>query len=137
MRDTFRFIFNQIWGEKMANINKELQTANGKIAPQFLDESIGESGEFVIAKGSDGAPYYRARGTIGMEAWEGSANITKTFTTNRYGFSVVNDGTADLTFTINTQTRKVKPGEAYSSLFEPFTTVTIAASSAYRAEVMR
>lgn len=114
--------------------NKDLKLANGKIGPQFFDETIDDWG---FAKGSDGAPYYRARGTIGMEAWEGSSNITQTFSDNRYGFSVVNDGTADLTFTINTQTRKVKPGEAYSSLFEPFTTVTITATSAYRAEVMR
>lgn len=118
----------------MAANNKDLKTANGKIAPQFYDESIDD---YVIAKGSDGAPYYRARGTIAMEAWEGTANITKTFTSNRYGFSIVNDGTADLTFTINSQTRKVKPGEPYNALFEPFTSVTITATSAYRAEVLR
>jgi hypothetical protein len=118
----------------MAGEDKDLKMAKGKIAPQFYDESVGE---YVIAKGSDGAPYYRARGTIAMEAWEGSANITKTFTDKRYGFSVMNDGTANLTFTINTQTRTVKPGEAYSALFEPFTTVTIAATTAYRAEVLR
>lgn len=114
--------------------NKDLKTANGKMAPQFFDE---KKDEWELAKGEDGAPYYRARGTIAMEAWEGSANITKTFDSNRYGFSVMNDGTADLTFTINSQTRTVKPGEAYSALFEPFTSVTIAANSAYRAEVLR
>jgi hypothetical protein len=118
----------------MAGEDKDLKTAKGKIAPQFYDEI---AGDYVIAKGSDGAPYYRARGTIAMEAWEGSANITSTFTDNRYGFSVVNDGTADLTFTINSQTRKVKPGENYYALFEAFTTVTITATSAYRAEVLR
>jgi hypothetical protein len=118
----------------MAGEDKDLKTAKGKIAPQFYDET---AGDYVIAKGSDGAPYYRARGTIAMEAWEGAANITKTFTDNRYGFSVVNDGTVDLTFTINSQTRKVKPGENYYALFEAFTTVTIAATSSYRAEVLR
>jgi hypothetical protein len=118
----------------MAGEDKDLKMAKGKIAPQFYDET---AGDYIIAKGSDGAPYYRARGTIAMEAWEGSANITKTFTDNRYGFSVVNDGTADLTFTINSQTRKVKPGENYYALFEAFTTVTIAATSSYRAEVLR
>lgn len=118
----------------MAANNKDLKLANGKMAPQFFDDTLDD---YVIAKGSDGAPFYRARGTIAMEAWEGSANITQTYTTNRYGFSVINDGTADLTFIINTQTRKVKVGEAYSALFEPFTTVTINATSAYRAEVLR
>lgn len=114
--------------------NKDLKLANGKIGPQFFDE---KKDEWELAKGEDGAPYYRERGSIAMEAWEGSANITQTFTSNRYGFSVVNDGTADLTFTINGQTRTVKPGESYSALFEPFTSVTINATSVFRAEVLR
>lgn len=118
----------------MAADNKKLKTAAGDIAPQFYDETLDD---YVIAKGSDGAPFYRARGSIAMEAWEGSANTTQTFTSNRYGFSIVNDGTADLTFTINAQTRKVKVGESYSALFEPFTSVTINATSAFRAEVLR
>jgi hypothetical protein len=114
--------------------SKDLKTANGKIGPQFFNEDIDD---WEFATGSNGVPHYRAQGTIAMEAWEGSANITKTFSSNRYGFSVVNDGTSNLTFTINTQTRTVKPGEAYSSLFEAFTQVVINATSAYRAEVMR
>jgi hypothetical protein len=118
----------------MAAEDKDLKTAKGKIAPQFYDEVIGD---YVIAKGGDGVPYYRARGTIAMESWEGSAISTQTFSTSRYGFSVSNDGTADLTFTINSQTRKVKPGEVYSALFDAFTTVTITATSAFRAEVLR
>lgn len=96
-----------------------------------------DTDQYEVLEGANGGPYYTHRGTIAMEAWEGSANITKSFANNRYGFSVINDGTADLTFTINAQTRTVKPGEAYSALFEPFTTVTINATSAYRAEVLR
>jgi hypothetical protein len=118
----------------MAADNKKLKTAMGEIAPQFYDET---ADDYVIAKGSDGAPYYRARGTIAMESWEGSSNITQTFPDSRYGFSVVNDGTSDLTFTINGQTRKVKVGESYSALFQPFTSVNVNATSAYRAEVLR
>jgi hypothetical protein len=118
----------------MAADTKKLKLAMGEVAPQFYDETIDD---YVIAKGSDGAPYYRARGSIAMEAWEGSSNTTQTFTDSRYGFSVVNDGTTDLTFTINGQTRKVKVGESYSALFQPFTSVTINATSAYRAEVLR
>lgn len=114
--------------------NRDLKTANGKIAPQFYDEDIDE---YVIAKGENGAPFYRARGTIAMEAWEGNTNETKSFTGERWGFSIVNDGTADLTFTINGQTRKVLPGEGYNALFEPFTSVFINAASPYRAEVLR
>ncbi|MBT2727827.1 hypothetical protein J7E63_12850 [Bacillus sp. ISL-75] len=117
----------------MAGEDKDLKRAKDKIAPQFFDETIGD---WVLAQGSDGAAYFRARGTIAMEAWTDTAPIT-TFPSNRYGFSIVNDGTADLNFTINDQTRKVKPGEGYSALFEAFTSVTIAATTAYRAEVLR
>jgi hypothetical protein len=114
--------------------NRSLKIANGQIAPQFFDE---QKDEYSIAKGDNGTPFYRARGTIAMESWEGSADVTNTFDSNRYGFSVVNDGTADLTFIINEQTRRVKPGEGYNALFEPFTNVSIIATSPYRAEVLR
>jgi hypothetical protein len=117
----------------MAANNKDLQTANGKIAPQFYDASLDA---YVIAQGDNGTPFYRARGTVAMEAWTNVSPIT-TFPDNRYGFSIVNDGTADLTFTINTFTRTVKVGEAYSALFDPFTSLTITATGAYRAEVLR
>lgn len=118
----------------MPENTNDLKQANGKPAPQYWDEDIAD---YAYLKGVMGGPYYTHRGTVAMEAWEGSVNETKTFTSNRYGFSVMNDGTADLTFTINGQTRKVKPGEAYSALFQPFTSVTITASTPYRAEVLK
>lgn len=117
----------------MSANNKDLQTANGKIAPQFYDE---DADLYQIAKGSDGAPIFQMRGTIAMEAWDNTAPIT-TFPSNRYGFSIVNDGTADLTFTINSTTRKVKSGESYEAKFPGFTTLSITATSAYRAEVYK
>lgn len=107
---------------------------SGNPVPQHFNEDIDD---YEPIEGKYGSYYMFQRGTIAMESWEGSANITKTFDSIRYGFSVLNDGTTDFTFTINGQTRKVKPGEAYSALFEPFTTVTITATSAYRAEVLR
>lgn len=113
--------------------NKDLQVANGKIAPQFYDQTLDQ---YVIAQGDNGTPFYRARGTIAMEAWTNAAPIT-TFPSARYGFSIINDGTADLTFTINSYTRTVKVGESYSALFDAFTSLTINATGAYRAEVLR
>lgn len=112
----------------------DIPLVNGKPAPTYKND---KTGEWELIEGTFGGPYYTHRGTVAMEAWEGSANITKTFTEDRYGFSVVNDGTADLTFTIGDQTRRVKPGEFYNALFEPFTTLTINATSAYRAEVLK
>jgi hypothetical protein len=113
--------------------NKDLKLANGKIAPQFYDEVLDD---YVIAHGENGAPYYRARGSIAMESWT-EANPMTSFPSLRYGFSIVNDGTADLSFTINGYTRTVRPGEGYNALFEPFKSLTINATSAYRAEVLR
>jgi hypothetical protein len=118
----------------MAWMDKALKRVGNMIMPQFFNDNLND---FEVQKGENGAAFYITRGTIAMESWEGSANITKTFTSNRYGFSIVNDGTANLTFTINTQTRTVKPGENYHALFEPFTSVVITATSAYRAEVLR
>lgn len=116
------------------NTKDVLKDGGGKPTPVYFNK---ETDQYEVLEGTLGGPYYTHRGTVAMEAWEGSTTITKTFSSNRYGFSIVNDGTADLTFTINSQTRKVKPGEAYSSLFEPFTTLTITATSAYRAEVLK
>ena len=122
-----------IWGDEMAANNKDLQTANGKIAPQFYDANLDA---YVIAQGDNGTPFYRARGTVAMEAWTNAAPIT-TYPSARYGFSIINDGTADLTFTINGNTRTVKPGENYNALFDAFTSLSISATGAYRAEVLR
>lgn len=113
--------------------NKDLKLANGKIAPQFYDPILDD---YVIAQGDNGTPFYRARGTIAMESWTDQNPITS-FPDNRFGFSIINDGSADLTFTINGNTRTVKPGENYSALFDAFTSLTITATSAYRAEVLR
>jgi hypothetical protein len=117
----------------MSANNKDLKTANGKIAPQFYDPTLDD---YVIAQGDNGTPFYRARGTIAMEAWTNTNPIT-TFPSARYGFSIVNDGTSDLTFTINGNVRTVKPGENYNALFEAFTSLSINATGAYRAEVLR
>jgi hypothetical protein len=110
----------------MTAYNKDLKTANGKTAPQFYDE---DQDDYQIATGSNGVPHYRAQGTIAMEAWT-DANPITSFSSPRYGFAINNDGTADLSFTINGYTRTVKPGEAYYSLFESFTSLTINATGA-------
>jgi hypothetical protein len=48
---------------------------------------------------------------------------------------ITNDGAADITVTINSIAFTVKATETYSSLFDPFTAVTVNATSAYRAWV--
>lgn len=124
----------------MSAETKSLKDANGKIAPQHYDESLEE---WDFTKGEGGALYTKLvdsvalKGSIAMESWEESVSSTKTFPTPRYGFSIVNDGTEDVTFTINEQTRRVKQDENYSAIFEAFTEVVIVASTLYRAEVLR
>lgn len=113
--------------------DKSLVKANGQPAPQYFNP-VTDAYEYITGKW--GANAFIQHGTIAAEAWEGSATLTKTFPDARYAFSVQNDGTTDLTFSINGQTRRVVPGEGYHALFEPFTSVTITTTSAYRAEVL-
>lgn len=119
----------------MANVSdKELVRAKNVPVPQYFNEA---KGEFEVLTGRDGANAFIQQGSIAMESWEGSVNEVITFESNRFGFSIVNDGTSDVVFTINGNTRKVRKYEAYSALFEPFTSVDIATTSAYRAEVLK
>lgn len=118
----------------MAAQDKPLVRAQNTPAPQYFNK---DANQYEVIEGRNGANAFIQLGTIAMEAWKGSANTVQSFGSNRYGFSIVNRGTAVLTFTINGQTREVDVGEAYSSLFEPFTSVTINATSLYKAEVSK
>lgn len=118
----------------MAATNQNLVTANGKPAPQYYNADT-DSYEYI--QGRNGANSFIQLGTIAMEAWEGTADETRTFSGNRFGFSIVNDGANELQFTINGNTRRLLSGEAYSALFEPFTSVAVQATSPYRAEVRK
>lgn len=118
----------------MSYNTKEIITDSKKRPiPQYYNPA---TDQYEVIEGKDGANSFIQKGTVAEEAWEGNTDITKTFPSNRYGFSIVNDGTTDLTFIINNQSRKVKPGEAYYSLFQAFSSVTILTTSPYRAEVL-
>jgi hypothetical protein len=119
----------------MAYNDKSIITDKDKRpAPQYFNDG---TNQYEVIKGRYGANSFIQLGTIAAESWEGSITETRNFPSDRYGFSVINDGTADLTFTINGQTRKLLPGEGYDALFEAFTSVQINASSPYRAEVLK
>lgn len=118
----------------MSEFDQPLFKAQGKTGPQYYNP---RTNQYEVIKGDHGANSFIQLGTVAMESWEGSTNIIKTFPSNRFGFSAINDGTADMTFTINGNTRRLEPGDAYEALFEPFTSVSIVASSPYRAEVLR
>jgi hypothetical protein len=116
------------WNNEQVLVDK-----NGKPIPQVENADTGKPESLL---GKYGSTYFIQLGTIGMESWENTSGEV-TFPSNRFGFAIVNDGTADLTFTINGNTRKVKPGEAHDSLYEAFTSVTVNATSSYRAEVLK
>lgn len=69
------------------------------------------------------------------DEWEGSGNITKTFTTAVMGLSIRNKGTSMLTVTIGDKTIEVDAGESFENLFKPFTSVIINATGLYKALV--
>jgi hypothetical protein len=82
---------------------------------------------------TDGGLKTSQAGTITKDYWEGSANITKTFASNRSGLVISNDGSSNLTALVNGMTFTLKPTEVLEERFEPFTQVVITTTSAYRA----
>jgi len=74
---------------------------------------------------------------IGLRAskpFSGNVTVTHVFPNLMNGFCISNDdATADLTFTIGTDTFTVKAKETFHDYFEPFTTVVITTAIAYRA----
>jgi len=111
-----------------------LVKSQGIPAPQYFNK---QGNKFEFIEGEHGANAFIQKGTVAMESWQGNANEVRTFPSERFGFSIVNDGLTDVTFTINGNTRVVKKYEVYGALFEPFTAVDIVTTSAYRAEVLR
>lgn len=102
--------------------------------PQHFSDKIDD---FEPTKGEDGALFVKVKNNVVEDYWQGSSNITKTFSTSMTGVSIANDGIANMTFTINGTTRTVYPGEVYTANFKSsFTSITITASDLYRAEVL-
>lgn len=118
----------------MAANDTPLYTAQGKPTSQYFNEA---TNQWEPIKGRDGANSFIQLGTVAMEVWNHTDTPIQTFPSNRFGFSIVNEGIDALSFTINGQTRTVKKGGSYSSLFEPFTSVTVTATTEFQAEVLK
>jgi chitodextrinase len=94
---------------------------NGKLTIDGVEQTGGEEMTLVV-----------------KDYFEGSANITKTYTDSMVGFEIANDaasGGSQLTFTINNLTIPVKAQEVYSANFDPYKSVTITTTVPYRATV--
>lgn len=68
-----------------------------------------------------------------QQPFYGSVSVEHTFSKQMQGFCIINDGNADLTFTINEETYTVKSKETFNEYFKPFTTVNIVTTGAFRA----
>lgn len=118
----------------MSAENRELVRANGVIAPQYYNS---DTDRYEFLQGIGGAAWYRVRGTVVKDVINDDENVTKNYPDEMYGFSIVNDGTSDLTFNINGLEIIVKENEAFSNLFDGFTQIEINASDDFRAVVMQ
>lgn len=117
----------------MSAADKELVKASGSIpAPQFYNP---KTDRYEVITGRDGANAFIEKGRVVKDAFNGTESVTKTYSTFMFGFGIVNDGNADLTVSINNFNILVKPYESFDDLFEPFTSVTITATDAFRAVV--
>jgi hypothetical protein len=117
----------------MSETSQSLIKANGEYAPQHYNPV---ADAYQAIKGEDGAPYSIQLGTRVKDSFSGTANVTKTYTSNMRGFVIMNDDTTnDLTFTINNLTITVKAGEGFDGMFDPFTSVTVTTTVPFRAIV--
>lgn len=116
----------------MAATDKPLLRAQNTPAPQYFNK---KANQYEVIEGRDGANSFIEKGRIVKEVISGSANVTKAYGSPMFGFAITNDGLADLTFTINSLTITVKPGESFDDLFEPFNGVVINATDAFRSVV--
>lgn len=116
----------------MAAQDKELVRAQGLPAPQYYNT---KTQQFEVITGSYGANSFIERGRIVKDIVNGTASVTRTYGMNMYGFGIVNDGLSDITVRINNIEIIVKPTESFDDLFDPFQTVTIEATDAFRAVI--
>jgi len=77
----------------------------------------------------------RVTGQSVKDYFTGNTTIHRFYDTPMNRLSIVNDGEADISFTIGTMTITVKPSEYFDSDFDPFTEITVTAISSFRAIV--
>lgn len=90
-------------------------------------------GQYIQLSDGSHAVQTSLTGSNAKEPFSGSTTTTKTFSKSMRGFVITNDGVADLTFTIGTDTFTVKQGETFAEPFDPFTQVTVTTNQPFRA----
>lgn len=69
--------------------------------------------------------------SIARKPFSGTSNQTKGFGQVMNEIVIVNDGNANLTFTVNSETWTLGPGAVFDEELDPFSSVTIAATGSY------
>jgi uncharacterized lipoprotein YajG len=116
----------------MFKIKPDINIREMRILSTYFDRDTGRNES---QTGSKGAIDVLETGNSVKDKIYGSANITKNYEIPMRGFEIANDGVSNLTYTINGMTFDVKAGEVDYNQFDPFTTVTITATTVYRARV--
>jgi hypothetical protein len=70
-----------------------------------------------------------------QEFFNGTGNLTKQFRDSREELVIINDGSADLTFTAGAITFTLKPGEVFDEELNPFESISITATGSFRGYV--
>lgn len=109
-----------------------LVLAQGDPAPQYWED---EAGQYEVTRGKYGAYLARNVGMTCVASQSRTGNYIFDLTDPANGFSIINDGSTDVSFTIGAVNIVVKPGEAWSSLFKPFTTAQVVGVGAWRGAV--
>lgn len=116
----------------MGATDRELIRAKNGPAPQYYNP---RTENYEVLTGRDGANSFIEKGRVVKDVISGNESVVKTYNTPMSGFGLVNDGVEDVTFIINGMQVTVRENEAWDDLFEPFNSVTINASDAFRAVV--
>jgi len=70
-----------------------------------------------------------------QEFFSGTGAFTKTFRGDREELVLINDGSADLTFTAGATTFTLKPGEVFDEEINPFSAIDVTATGSFRGYV--
>lgn len=91
--------------------------------------------QFEVSTGYNGAVAFHEQGTVMVDMWSGSSDVTKNFSKDCQTFSIINDGESDIDVTIDTFNFTVKVDESFEGKFPPFNSLSINTTSPYRAYV--
>ncbi|UKS30163.1 chitobiase/beta-hexosaminidase C-terminal domain-containing protein [Paenibacillus sp. HWE-109] len=115
--------------------SKPLKRAGAYPVPQYWND---ETGDWEVVKGSAGAYRLQTTEKVAREPFSGNSTLTKEFSQTMTGFTISNDGNADLTFTILNgdgagDTYRVYAGAVFGEDMPAFTRILITTTVPFQA----